>query len=362
MNKPRKINSIQSLRSYAFLGILMQHCSLIRLGTWGVSLFFILSGFVLTYSYINKPIAVNIKSVCFFAWSKIKRLYPLHILMMFAVAMLDLLPLLKQANKEGMLLILRNIFFHALLLHDYDITGSIRNSLNGPTWYYSALVFLYFAFPFLLLTVKKYKKILHGIISLIICFILQVFISYAIKDTANLSYWTYFFPPYRAFDFFAGCNLGYIYYCLSKKKIKEERAVIYTIFEILVLAGNVFIVSAYIRGKSVLIADWTENSLIYQPILLLLIFVFAESKGFIVKVLSNKITIWIGNLTGYMFIIHEVVLYYFQAVYYKVTGEIIDKYVFQTIIVFAVTLLAAYIWKCIVIIFQKRRNLVLFNR
>lgn len=318
-------------------------------------MFFILSGFVLTYSYINKPIDINIKSVCCFAWSKIKRLYLLHILMMFAVAVLDVLPLLQQGNKEGMLLVLRNVFFHTLLLHDYDITGNIRNSLNGPTWYYSASLFLYLVFPFLLLVVKKYRKILHGVISMIICFIIQVVISYALKNTENLYYWTYFFPPYRAFDFFAGCNLGYIYYCLSKKEIKENHAVVYTIFEILVLVGNVFIVSAYIRGKSVLIADWSKNSLIYQPILLSLIFVFAESKGFIVKVLSNKVAIWIGNLTGYMFIIHEVILYYFQAVYYKVTGKIIDQYLFQTIIVLIATLFAAYIWKCIVVMFQKKK-------
>lgn len=81
MDKIKKIDSLQSLRTYAFLGILMQHCSLIRLGNWGgVSLFFALSGFVLAYSYIDKTIPINIKSICCFAWSKIKRLYPLHIL------------------------------------------------------------------------------------------------------------------------------------------------------------------------------------------------------------------------------------------------------------------------------------------
>lgn len=355
MDKIKKIDSLQSLRAYAFLGILMQHCSLIRLGNWGVSLFFVLSGFVLTYSYIDKAIPTNIKSICCFAWSKIKRLYPLHILMMLAVAALDALPLLKQENEQGMLLILRNIFFHTLLLHDYDITGAIRNSLNGPTWYYSASLLLYLVFPFLLLIIKKYRKIQQGIYSLIICFIVQAVISYVIKDTENLYYWTYFFPPYRIFDFFAGCNLGYIYYRLSNKELKDNHVLLFTMLEALVFAGNIFVVVAYIKGNCFLITDWSKNSLVYQPIVLLLILVFAESKGLIVKVLSNKIAIWIGNLTGYMFIIHEVILYYFQAVYYKVTGEIIGKYLFQTIIVFNVTLLASYIWKCIVVMFKKKK-------
>lgn len=53
MEKGKKLVSIQSLRALAFIGILCQHCSVARLGTWGVSVFLVLSGFILTFTSLE---------------------------------------------------------------------------------------------------------------------------------------------------------------------------------------------------------------------------------------------------------------------------------------------------------------------
>lgn len=53
----RRIDSIQSLRAIAFLAVFMSHSRLFGLGflgAWGVSIFFVLSGFLMVYSYYPK--------------------------------------------------------------------------------------------------------------------------------------------------------------------------------------------------------------------------------------------------------------------------------------------------------------------
>ena len=53
----QRINSLQGLRAIAFLAIFISHAGLGNygcLGAWGVSVFFLLSGFLMTLSQLNK--------------------------------------------------------------------------------------------------------------------------------------------------------------------------------------------------------------------------------------------------------------------------------------------------------------------
>lgn len=91
MENKQKILSIQALRGYAIIGVFLCHEHVFDAGgPMGVSIFFILSGFLLTYKqdYPND-------SNCFyenliFAINKIKKLYPLHIATMIVGILLEL--------------------------------------------------------------------------------------------------------------------------------------------------------------------------------------------------------------------------------------------------------------------------------
>ena len=83
-----RLESLQAVRALAYMGILTFHCGLSLLGAWGVSVFFILSGFVLTYSYYDKPLKADVKSSVSFALRKIGKLYPLHIVTTWLVLVL----------------------------------------------------------------------------------------------------------------------------------------------------------------------------------------------------------------------------------------------------------------------------------
>lgn len=52
----KKLDSLQAVRALAFLGIFLSHTGIKYFGTtgtWGVSVFFVLSGFLMVYNYTN---------------------------------------------------------------------------------------------------------------------------------------------------------------------------------------------------------------------------------------------------------------------------------------------------------------------
>lgn len=77
--RSKRIESLQGLRAIAFLAILISHSRVFNcgyLGAWGVSIFFVLSGFLMTYNYMPRQ-DFKYPSPLVFGWQKIKKLYPL---------------------------------------------------------------------------------------------------------------------------------------------------------------------------------------------------------------------------------------------------------------------------------------------
>ena len=66
MTEKQKLISLQGVRGIAFLGVFLYHASIIETGPWGVSVFVILSGFLMTYNYYDKKIEISLnRMVCF---------------------------------------------------------------------------------------------------------------------------------------------------------------------------------------------------------------------------------------------------------------------------------------------------------
>lgn len=89
----KRIDTLQVVRGLAFVGVFLVHVgykclSRMGLGRFGVSLFFVLSGFTMVYSYYgkNRITSVSLKDNLRFAAGKIRSLYPLHALMTLAMS------------------------------------------------------------------------------------------------------------------------------------------------------------------------------------------------------------------------------------------------------------------------------------
>lgn len=355
----RRIDSIQGLRAVAFVGIFISHSylgSYEAFGVWGVSVFLVLSGFLMSYAWLQKEIKPE--NAIRFAIKKIMKLYPLHIAMMIMCA----LPALYKVifGKTSAVKLIIDIVLHSSLTQVWVPYSKYYQTLNGPAWYLSVMVFLYLMFPLLLKTIKKTKSTRECIIKIFVLYAVQFIIAEiarmfgSVDRTAMFScQWiVYFCPLSRLVDFMIGSYVGWLF-IHAKENIRWKCS---WIFELVILAITTVSIYLYITETTVLSSEWIKYTLLFTPSSVLLIWVVARG-GIIAKVLNNRVLIWVGNLSPYTFLIHKVVIKYVD----KVSSFIIRKPVNAVVLAifsFAVTVLLALIYQYVE---RKVRNMKLFK-
>ena len=179
VNSTESINALTGVRILAALWVLVSHMDaelfalfpssrllepVISSGILGVDVFFILSGFIISYNYAARfdaqPLQVRGQNggtwrrmYGRFLWLRLARLYPVHLITLLAVLGMYLASqmLNVKLNLEsgyGPIDFVRNLF----LVHAW---GSFDFNWNGPAWSISAEWFAYLLFPvFALLTAR----------------------------------------------------------------------------------------------------------------------------------------------------------------------------------------------------------------
>lgn len=257
----------------------------------------------MVYSYQDRSVDISIKQIITFSLKKISKLYPLHI-----ITMISLILLVGVTNSS----MRRAILLNTLLLQVWTPNAQQYFSLNGVSWYLSLCVYIYLAFPFIHKIIGKLSKRWHSVMLIILTFSLQIFISILTKKTLipipgsdNPSKWiTYICPLFRLGDFFIGCNLGYLF-LNSKNRMNQKSA---TFCELAVFF--LIFLTQYCRKTTFIGGEWCRYSIIYLPTSVALIYLFAISNGLLSKLLTNRLMIYIGNMSPYAFLLHQVVNHY----------------------------------------------------
>lgn len=304
--------SLQALRALAFLGIFLFHAgATIFWSSLGVSIFFVLSGCLMYYQYDNKDISHTLKENILFSWKKIKKLYPLHIITMCIAIILYL----KNCSYTGFTVenlryLLLTVGLNVMLLQTWVPDNRINVSLNGVAWYLSAAAFLYLMFPY----IKKWIKNKADRLLLFICMVLlfvEIFTCtagiYLLGEESHVYIWfMYCFPVFRLVDFFMGCCLGKYYVEKGKqKKLSFSRA---SVYEILVTLITIWIHIWVMQKQQNIFLKATQNwTTLYIPLAVVWVLLFFYNKGIITKLLTNKLTIFIGNISADAFLIHFVI-------------------------------------------------------
>ena len=167
-------------------------------GYVGVSFFFMLSGFVLTWS--DTP-----QSARRFWWLRFARIWPLQFLLM-AFAYTAIASQVKSPGPLGHVLEL-------LLLQSWSPDNPTYAGGNGVTWSLSAEMFFYLAFPFAIVLLRRLRGrglAVTAAVILVLMAALPLIVAQAGVDTySNLYYWLFFvFPPYRFGEFLLGMLLA----------------------------------------------------------------------------------------------------------------------------------------------------------
>lgn len=322
-NYNQKLHSLTSLRFLAAFLIILSHLD----GLFGfppsfsksypfhysVSFFFILSGFILAYSYPQLDSSSAQKK---FLIARLARIWPVHSLLFFIVCLLSGAGLMEN---EGETL---SSFLNLFLMQAWVPSASTFFSYNAPSWSLSVEFFFYLCFPWLIHQLHK-TWLFKGMAIFSCPFLMIIFCAYFQLPNYSLTYlgitnygFLYIHPLIRLPEFFIGI-LGAFF--LQKYKwlanFNLKKATFIESLALSLVALNLyfysFIKQAFLRLIPFSLAHEAEIWLSSTGILtcfsfLFVILVFSLQQGLISKLLSFRLMVVLGEMSFSMYLIHQV--------------------------------------------------------
>ena len=160
------IRNLQALRFVFIMLVVMSHIigkSFDFGGECGVSFFFILSGFILSYAYGGKVLAGTFGHRQFLK-KQLSKFYPLHVVLFFAMVLLD--------ARLGHFYSWDKLAANLLLLQSWVPCDDFYFVANGLSWFLSDVVFFYLVFPmvFRLLVNIPVGRLLRGAVATLLLY------------------------------------------------------------------------------------------------------------------------------------------------------------------------------------------------
>ena len=369
--KSKLLTHLQALRAIAFISIVICHSRILNntldcLGPWGVSLFFVLSGFVMIYSYYDKNRIKNVSltSNVRFAFIKLKRIWLLHMLCTCAMLAFCLFGTYTEALWRVIVKFLLNTVW---IQEWFPIRGRSPDTIS---WFICTIFLSYFIFPWVVSKFEKNYSVRKAQYYLVICLILQFVVAligtklsstFVQNDDSfiepNMSKWfVYCFPLSRLIDVFIGFNLGYIFVNRKVQFTSKHTTIMEFLGIVLALIANYYYAT---KSPRLYWDKLTEGydpkdsitwSFIFSFSSILLIYSFAIQNGLISKLLTNKISLYLAKISIYALFIHVVVFGYSAAIYNRVPGFERDEFFLtygcwiSLTLGFVITIIATEIW------------------
>ncbi|HBB2333068.1 acyltransferase family protein [Escherichia coli] len=258
-------------------------------GFIGVSFFFILSGFILSYSYEDK-LKNEVTSKRQFILLRLARIVPMHLLLAMPFILLTI-----HLKNFDFSKTLTNI----LLMQSWIPKEDYYFSLNGVSWSLSDELFFYLMFIPLIYT-SITKKVITAIS--IITLLLTIYFLKIIQ-TEELNHWLYYiFPVSRLVEFICGMI---IYACWKNSRQQK-------------VGSLLFLISLLPLLIAIYYSNNINNSLRYSLYYLLPMVIFFTSciylrNGVIHTILSSKTLELLGKSSFIFYLIHQpIILFCFK--------------------------------------------------
>ncbi len=326
----KKLRSLQTVRTLAFISIFTSHVGITMLGPFGVSVFFVLSGFLMYYNYCDRELECSPKKNLVFAFNRIKRLYPLHIITMLA-ALPSVIEFLSNHTQlgdyigQGMRLV-----SCTFLVQTWVPILNYNFAFNSVSWFLATCAFMYLIFPWYMNKVREKNSLKSAVIRLCAAAMIQFLIAYATRFlnwkepyySQFVEWVTYTCPLFRLGDFIIGCELA----CIFKRDKLRINKWLMTAAEALVFVALWFARKIFIGQVGFWGSVFFKYSILYLPVSCALVYLFARNTGYISKLLTNRVTVWIGDISGYAFLIHQLVVIYIKKLFPLKQGMSYEAY------------------------------------
>ena len=256
-------------------------------GSIGVSFFFVLSGFVISYSYGWRLRSGDISRAKYFSL-RFARLWPLHFL--------TGLPFAAFLVWKGWLS-LPNYSVNLLFLQSWVPSTDWHYAYNGPSWSLSNEMFFYAAFMGLVMLGSRQKLWLYGglvvLVASAMAFVYTYIPNLNVGGNLPLSEWMfYIFPLFRLDEFL----LGMIIFDLWRAGKIRAAALSHATIPLLFAA-------MYFGAKFV--AEPFLYHLYYTPFVALLLVSFLDGTSRPIRFFSSRIAVLLGEASFAFYLIHK---------------------------------------------------------
>lgn len=316
------LKELTGARFFAALGVLVVHFVgytspapnwLIRgfaIGAWGVSFFFILSGFILAYNYAGWfQQQVRFGQYRDFLRARFARIYPMHFLALCCITPLCLyINFRTRSFAQG-----TTISWVGSSLLVQSIIPKMLMNWNGPAWSVSCEAFFYIICPLFLVSLSYIKFNKTKLIYMIIClyiievttFSIVVIMRYRLGAALHiLPVWAilklaYCSPLFRVEEFLIGCCLGVMLLGGGMIRSRTMRNIGLTIF----LA---FLCIAFMAGV-ILPIDYLYMGISYPlatPVFAMTVLCLASGPTFLSWILGSPWTVLLGEASYSLYLLH----------------------------------------------------------
>lgn len=302
-----RIEPLTGLRWLAALAVFFSHnvpggdtppwiASLFKSGYMGVTIFFVLSGFILTVTYAESLSQPTGSKLWNFAVARIARIMPLYLLVLSFVMLRKTSP------------IPEDWWMHFVALQPWSSNVEFAFTLNGPGWSVGVELFLYAMFPLLIILYAPMLRSIRGGVTLALAAVtvLLLIVAYfhatggselSALDPASAHRWIYRTPLTRLGDFTLGMSAAAIFMHLRRRGGTHRWAPTAAALSIAVMV-------AFMATPALLMTPISYDVLYAIPgTILILALALAPHVG-VARLLGSVILVALGELSFAFYLIH----------------------------------------------------------
>ncbi len=299
--KNKILNHIQSLRGLSVFLVFCYHLKLnyFEYGFLGVDIFFVISGYVITSRIYNEFISTNNFNIINFYIKRIKRIYPVLILILSTTFVLIIffqpLDLFLSSLKVYIFALfgISNLYY---LFSKKDYFDTVFDDPYAHTWSLGIEEQFYFIFPLLLfLLLSNINKIKNILIILFILSLIGIISSYIFENDTKLLFYS---PLFRFWEFLIGTIAFF-----TSKKIKYKNNYLSLLVLLFLI---IFIISSQDFGSvNILLITIISSSLF-------ILFYEKNKSKFLNLIIENRFFIFFGNISYSFYLWHLPIIYFYD--------------------------------------------------
>ncbi len=269
-------------------------------GFCGVTFFFVLSGFILTYNYRLSLVRLSGPALWKFYAARVARIWPVHLLT-FGFALV----VLHQEILAASVKLIGPALANLTLTQSFFPDEKVYFSFNSVSWSLSDEIFFYALFPLVLWAMHARgwdRPHRASLMALGLWMMASGCVLIGRNDPLGFWMW-YVNPGFRLVDFLTGVAMGQVFLGLMEKGVRGPGPRWAGILEV----GTLVLVAAALLASPQLPYLW-RRSVYYTPVFALVILVFAYQRGLVSRLLSGKVLRLLGEASFSFYMFHYLLI------------------------------------------------------